>query len=94
MTVNSLNVFVFIIKSGLRIISIYFELQRYSVSNYFPAFSTTNEKACHQVAEGAKDLIKTFRANLFDVLALEKKGHSKYDTKVLRFDNFGLSGLI
>jgi len=73
-TVNSLNVFVFIIKSGLRIISIYFELQRYSVSNYFPVFSTTNEKACHQVADGAKDLIKTFRANLFDVLALEKKG--------------------
>ena len=94
MTVNSLNVFVFIIKSGLRIISIHFELQRYSVSNYFPVFSTTNEKACHQVADGAKDLIKTFRANLFDVLALEKKGHSKYDTKVLRFNNSGLSGLI
>ena len=75
MTVNSLNVFVFIIKSGLRIISIYFELQRYSVSNYFPVFSTTNfEKACHQAVAGAKDLIKTFRANLFDVLALEKKG--------------------
>ena len=75
MAVKSLNVFVFIIKSGLRIISIHFELQRYSVSNYFPVFSTTNfEKACHQAAAGAKDLIKTFRANLFDVLALEKKG--------------------
>ena len=81
-------------KSGVRIISIYFELQRYSVSNYFPVFSTTNEKACHQVADGAKDLIKTIRANLSDVLVLEKKGHSKYDTKVLRFNNFGLSGLI
>jgi len=32
------------------------------------------KKACHQAAAGAKDLIKTFRANLFDVLALEKKG--------------------
>jgi len=67
-------VFVFVIKSGLRIISIFFELQRYSVSNYFPVFSTTNfEKACHQPADGAKDLIKTFRANLSDVLALEKR---------------------
>jgi len=67
-------VFVFIIKSGFRIISIYFELQRYSVSNYFQVFSTTNfEKACHQAAAGAKDLIKTFSANLLDVLALEKR---------------------
>jgi len=54
-------VFVFIMKSGLRIISIYFELHRYSVSNYFQVFSTTNfEKACHQAETGAKDWIKTF----------------------------------
>jgi len=55
-------VFVFIIKSGLRIISIYFELHRYSVSNYFQVFSTTNfEKACHQAETRAKDFfIKTF----------------------------------
>jgi len=65
-TVDSLNVFVFIIKSGVRIISIYFELQRYSVSNYFPVFSTTNfEKSLSSSGGRCKRFDKNFLGKPF-----------------------------